>query len=99
MQGFLHISELFNEMLLRLYYLYSKSPKKLRELSDIISDLREVFEFGEGGDVPIRLQGSHWISHKRQALQPIIDRYGTYISHLTTLTSVSSVISADIELD
>ena len=65
-------SELFksiNEMLLRLYYLYSKSPKKLRELTDVVSDLKEVFEFPEGGDAPIRSQGSQWISHKRQALQ------------------------------
>ena len=82
-------------MLLRLYYLYSKSPKKLRELSDIVSDLREVFEFGEGGDAPIRSQGSRWIAHKRQALQRIVDRYGAYLSHLTTLTSDSSVSGAD----
>ena len=42
---------------------------KLRELSDIISDLGEVFEFPKGGDEPIQSQGSHWITHKRQALQ------------------------------
>lgn len=54
-------SELFKsitDMLLHLYYLYSKSPKKLRELTDIVSDLRQVFEFSEDGDAPIRCQGS-----------------------------------------
>ena len=59
-------------MLLGLFYLYSKSPKKLRELSDIVSDLGEVFEFPKGGDTPICSQGSRWICHKRLALQQII---------------------------
>ena len=91
-------SEVFkniNEMLLRLYYLYSKSPKKLRELTDVVSDLKEVFEFPEGGDAPIRSQGSRWISHKRQALQRITDRYGAYVAHLTTLSNDSSINSTD----
>lgn len=83
------------DMLLRLYYLYSKSPKKLRELSDFVSELGEVFELLKGGDAPIRSQGSRWISHKRQALQRVIDRYGAYISHLTALSVDSSVNNAD----
>lgn len=83
------------EMLLRLYSLYSKSPKKLRELADLVSDLKEVFEFPEGGNAPIRSEGSRWISHKRQALQRIIERYGAYISHLTTLVEDSSISNTD----
>ena len=38
-------SQLFKdiaEVLLRLYYLYAKSPKKSRELADIVEDLKEV---------------------------------------------------------
>ena len=69
-------------MLLRLHYLYSKSPKKTRELSDIVDDLKEVFEFP---NLPVRCQGSRWISRKRNALQRFIDKYGAYISHLKTL--------------
>ncbi len=91
-------SEIFKnitEMLLRLYYLYSKSPKKLTELIDVVSDLRQAFELFEGGDAPISSQGSRWISHKRQALQRIIDRYGAYIAHLTTLAEDSSISSTD----
>ena len=83
------------DMLLHLYYLYSKSPKKLRELIDIVSDLGEVFKLPKGGDAPIRSQGSRWISHKRQALQRVTDRYGAYISHLTALSVDSSVNNAD----
>ena len=57
------------EMLLRLYLLYTKSPKKAQELSDIASDLKEVFKLPKGGDMPVRAQGSRWICHKRAALQ------------------------------
>ncbi len=52
-------SPLFNdivEMLLRLYYLYSKSPKKSRELTDIVENLKEVFDFPKGGNVPSGLR-------------------------------------------
>ena len=48
--------DLLNEMLLWLYYLYEKSPKKYRELESIVSDLKETFHVndeGQGGR-PIR---------------------------------------------
>lgn len=61
-------------MLLWLYYLYSKSlkNKQTRELSDTVDDLKEVFEFPNGGNLPVRCQGSRWISHKRKALQSLL---------------------------
>ncbi len=62
-----------DEMLLRLYYLYKKSPKKCRELSDLIDDLKEVFELPKGGNLPVRAQGSRWITHKRRVLQRVVD--------------------------
>ena len=80
-------SQLFkdiDDMLLRLYFLYSKSPKKSQELSDIVEDLKEVFEFPKGGDLPVRSQGSRWINHKQKALQRFVDRYGAYINNLLT---------------
>ena len=43
-------SELFNEILLRLCYLYSKSPKKL---TVVVNTLKRVFEFSEGVNAPI----------------------------------------------
>ena len=79
------------EMLLRLYYLYKKSPKKVRELMDIVSDLKEVFELPSGGNIPVRSHGSRWIGHKRKALLRVIDRYGAYMTHLTTLAEDRSV--------
>jgi hypothetical protein len=77
-------------MLLRLYYLYEKSPKKCRELSDLMDDLKEVFEFPEGGNLPVRAHGSRWISYKRKALQRFVDRYGIYLKHLAKLTEDKS---------
>ena len=37
-----HLFHDVDEMLLRLYYLYEKSPKKCRDLSDLVGDLKEV---------------------------------------------------------
>ena len=84
-----------DDMLLRLYYLYEKSPKKCRELSELINDLKEVYELPEGGSVPVRSHGSRWITHRRKALQRVVDRYGAYHSHLSTLAEDPSVKSAD----
>ena len=84
-----------NEMLLRLYYLYHNSPKKSKELEAIGEDLKEVYHFPEGGNLPVRCQGTRWINHKRRALQRIVDRYGAYIMHLNALESDSTVKAAD----
>ena len=40
------------EMLLRLYDIYENSPKKCRELTEVVSSLRECFELEEGGVRP-----------------------------------------------
>ena len=63
------------EMLLRLFYIYEKSPKKSRELANV-DDLRCVFEFPKGGHLPVRSHGTRWVTHKRKALQRVLDRYG-----------------------
>ena len=52
-------------------------------MASIVEDLKEVFELPRAGNVPVHSQGSHWINHKRKALQRVIDRYGAYIAHLT----------------
>ena len=41
-----------NEMLLCLYYVYEKSPKKI-ELEDIIGELKECVEFDDEGIRPV----------------------------------------------
>ena len=54
-------------------------------------NLEEVFEFPDGGDLPVQSQGSRWITLKRKALQRIIDRYGAYLNHLNTLAEDRTV--------
>jgi hypothetical protein len=84
-----------NEMLLRLYYLYHNSPKKSKELEAIGEDLKEVYHFPNGGNLPVRCQGTRWINYKRRALQRIVDRFGAYIVHLNALVSDSKVKAED----
>ena len=91
-------SQLFrdlDDMLLRLYYLYEKSPKKCRDLSDLGGDLKEVYELPEGVNLPVRASRSRWITHKRKALQRVVDRYGAYLNHLAALTEDKSIKSTD----
>ena len=80
---------------MRLYYLYEKSPKKCCELIDVVVDLKEVFAFPKSGDLPVRVQGSRWISHKRKALQRVVDWYGAYINHLSALVEDKTIKSTD----
>ena len=84
-----------DDMLFKLYYRYEKSPKKCRELSDLVDDLKEVFEFPEGGSLPMRAHGSRWITYKRLALQGVVDRFGAYLSHLATLIEDTSIKTTD----
>ena len=84
-----------NEMLLRLYYIYEKSPKKCRELEDLISDLGEFISFTDKGLRPVRASGSRWISHKLSAMRRILSKYGAYTMHLAALSGDRSVRSTD----
>ena len=47
-----------DDMLLRLYYLYENSPKKLSQLRDLHSLYGQTFEFDEGGIRPKRASGN-----------------------------------------
>lgn len=41
--------DLIDKMLLHIYYVYEKSPKKCRELESIVNDLKEVFNLADEG--------------------------------------------------
>ena len=60
-----------------------------------MTDLQETFGLPKGGDLPIRSQGSHWIIHRHNALQRIIDRFGAYINHIITLAEDSGMKAED----
>ena len=93
-----HVGTAFDavdDMLLKLYYLYEKSPKKCRELTEVVSDLKECIDVDEAGIKPIRASGSRWVSHKLNAMRRILSRYGAYTSHLLALSEDRSVKSSD----
>ena len=45
--------------------------------------------------MPIRCQGTPWITHKRRAMQRIIDRFGVYITHLEAMVNDTSTKPVD----
>ena len=53
-----------DDMLLRLYYLYEKTPNRCIELESLCSDLKECLEFDENGIRPVRASETRWLSHK-----------------------------------
>ena len=63
--------DLIDEMLLRLYNLYNKSPKKCRELEEIIFVLKEYLWFDDAGVKPVRSCGSRWVAHKLNAMKQV----------------------------
>lgn len=54
-----------------------------------------MFRLSQGGNRPIRSFGTRWVTHKRKALQRVVDRYGIYIAHLSTLCEDRSVKACD----
>ena len=87
--------DLIDEMLLRLYYLYEKSPKKCRELAEIVADLKEFLSFDDGGVRPIRSCGSRWVTHKLNAMKRVLAKFGAFTHHILALSEDSSVKGGD----
>ena len=88
-----------DELLLRIYYLYEKAPKKCRELDRIVEELKECLGpedmSYERGNRPRRACGTRFVCHKLVALDRFVDRYGAYITHLTSLTEDRALRAAD----
>ena len=61
-----------DDMLLKLYYLYEKSPKKCRELEEVISDLKNCITFDDVWSRPVRVSGSRWVSHRLSAMRRVL---------------------------
>ena len=89
------VFDLVDDMLTRLYYVYEKSPKKCRELEEVIADLRQCIEFDDAGVRPLRASGSRWVSHKLNAMKRVLSKFGAYTNHLTALSMDSSVKAVD----
>lgn len=84
-----------DEMLLRLFYLYKKAPKKLRELKELHDSYKDGMEFLEGGFKPKKASGTRWIAHKLAAMKTCLDKWGIYIQHLESLVQDKSYPTKD----
>ena len=69
--------------------MYIKSPKKCRELDDVITEMKAYFEESEftteGGNHPLQACRTRFIAHKVSALNHFIERYGVYLNYLPGL--------------
>lgn len=52
-----------DDCLLKIYYLYEKSPTKLRGHEALYHVYSRCFEFSDGGMKPRRSSGTRWIGH------------------------------------
>ena len=71
-------------MLTKLFYLYQKSPKRLRELHEF----SEIFE--KSVPKPAKAGGTRWIGHKMRALNIVLQNCGIFITHLESLAKTDS---------
>ena len=81
-----------DELLLQVYFMYEKSPKKCRELKDVAEQLRACLE--DAADNPKSSSAAcFWHTFcftQISALARLIDCYGVYINHFTTLSQQES---------
>lgn len=80
-----------DEMILRIYYLYQKAPKKLQELREMFDVFKGAMDYMDGSCKPKKASGTRWISHKLNAMKTILDKWGLYISHLQDLSQDKKV--------
>ena len=62
-----------NELFLRIYYLYKRSPKKLCQRKELAETYSKLFELVEGGYQPKKASRTKWI-HKTCVLDIIINK-------------------------
>lgn len=94
---------LIDEMLMRMYYLYDKSPKKCRELEHVITELKACFTEevvpSLRGNRPLRACGTRFVSHKVAALERVIDLFGAYLGHINALANDPKVKSVRLHAE
>ena len=73
-----------------LYYLYSNSSKKHRELKNLYMLLKGQFEMYSASVRPVKATGTRWIDHKLRAMDRFIEKFGIYAQHLQHVISTTS---------
>ena len=70
------------ESLRHLFYLYTKSSKKFRELKNLYHILQDQFDMCGSGIKPVKSSGTRWIDHKLRAMERLVEKFGLYTQHL-----------------
>ncbi|KAJ8049028.1 Zinc finger CCHC domain-containing protein 3 [Holothuria leucospilota] len=75
-------AQLIDELLLRVYYLYHKSPKRWRELQRLAEIVKELVIKS------VRSSGTRWVSHKQAAIQALLRDYQIIINHFEDMSFI-----------
>nr|XP_012560836.2 E3 SUMO-protein ligase KIAA1586-like [Hydra vulgaris] len=81
-----------DELLLQLYYLYQKSPKRYRELQGLAE------AWGNSVPKPTNACGTRWIDRKYKAMKIALENYGVFMTHIEPLAITDSQIAKRAEL-
>ena len=71
-------------MLSKLHWLYQKRPKRLTQLKE----MSEAFE--KSIPKPTKADGTRWIDFKFQAMEKVLENYGSYMTHFEQFTHTDS---------
>ena len=81
-----------DEMLMKFYYLYEKSPKCLQELKCIADT------WVKSVPKPSKSYGTLWIDHKVTSVKIMLENYGAYISYVELLSQTDLQALKRVEL-
>ncbi|XP_065681529.1 zinc finger protein 862-like [Hydra vulgaris] len=87
--------DLVDEIILRSYCLYQKAPKKLRQLRELYTVLKDGMDTLDESCKPKKASGTRWISYKVNAMKSFLDKWGLYITHLEQLAEDPSILAPD----
>ena len=73
-----------HNMLMKLYYLYEKGPKRYRRLKKLSET------YANSIPKPSKAHGTRWIEHKYSAMKKLLENYGGYMVHLESLSHTDS---------
>ena len=76
--------------LTNLFYLYHKSPKKLRELRKLHTVLKEMYEFDDNRVKPAKYSGTRWIAHLLLSMSGLIENFELYLRHFENVIADTS---------
>ena len=91
------IFDTIDEMILRLFYVYQKAPKKLRQLRELHEIYKGAMDFQSDSCKTKKASGTRWISHKLGARKTCLDKWGIYIQHLEGFAEDKSYKPKDCE--